>query len=96
MGTNVELDCKTPRDVLNFCRPRSGTNYESVKGSGPGFFEHEDDGVASKGKDERSAKDEQNTARADLGWGQWARKIALSFIGGRGVSTEERGGQGRV
>lgn len=34
----VELDCKTPGGMFNFCRPRSGTVYESAKGPGPGFF----------------------------------------------------------
>eukprot|EP00903_Cladosiphon_okamuranus_P014503 g13453.t1 len=34
----AELNCKTPGGVFNFCRPRSGTVYESAKGPGPGFF----------------------------------------------------------
>ncbi|CAN0324611.1 unnamed protein product, partial [Laminaria digitata] len=68
-GTNVELDCRTPRDVLNFCRPRSGTNYESAKGAGPGFFESEDDGVvAGNGNGEHSsAEDEQSTGSSWYG-----------------------------
>ncbi|CAB1115629.1 unnamed protein product [Ectocarpus sp. CCAP 1310/34] len=40
----VQLDCKTPGDIFNFCRPRSGTVYQSANGSGPGFFSDADDG----------------------------------------------------
>lgn len=40
----VQLDCKTPGGIFNFCRPRSATVYESAKGSGPGFFSDADDG----------------------------------------------------
>ncbi|CAM9252521.1 unnamed protein product [Ectocarpus sp. 12 AP-2014] len=42
----VQLDCKTPGDIFNFCRPRSGTVYQSASGSGPGFFSDADDGSA--------------------------------------------------
>lgn len=37
-AATVELDCRTPGGMFNFCRPRSGTVYESAKGAGPGFF----------------------------------------------------------
>ncbi|CAM9508212.1 unnamed protein product [Ectocarpus sp. 8 AP-2014] len=40
----VQLDCKTPGDIFNFCRPRSGTVYQSANGSGPGFFSDADNG----------------------------------------------------
>ncbi|CAN0094691.1 unnamed protein product [Ectocarpus sp. 4 AP-2014] len=40
----VQLDCKTPGDIFNFCRPRSGTVYQSASGSGPGFFSDADNG----------------------------------------------------
>ncbi|CBJ26982.1 hypothetical protein Esi_0051_0072 [Ectocarpus siliculosus] len=40
----VQLDCKTPGDIFNFCRPRSGTVYQSASGSGPGFFSDADSG----------------------------------------------------
>lgn len=40
----VQLDCKTPGDIFNFCRPRSGTVYQSANGSGPGFFSDADHG----------------------------------------------------
>ncbi|CAM9667874.1 unnamed protein product, partial [Ectocarpus sp. 13 AM-2016] len=40
----VQLACKTPGDIFNFCRPRSGTVYQSASGSGPGFFSDADDG----------------------------------------------------
>ena len=37
-AARVELDCRTPGGLFHFCRPRSGTVYESAKGPGPGFF----------------------------------------------------------
>lgn len=47
-AATVELDCKTPGGVFNFCRPRSGTVYESARGTGPGFFS---EGVPATGDD---------------------------------------------
>ncbi|CAM9131907.1 unnamed protein product [Scytosiphon promiscuus] len=41
----VELDCKTPGSVFNFCRPRTGTVYESARGNPAGFFNDDDDAV---------------------------------------------------
>lgn len=40
----AQLDCKTPGGIFNFCRPRSGTVYQSANGSGPGFFSDADNG----------------------------------------------------
>lgn len=51
--------------MLDFCRPRSGTFYESIKGSKPVFYESEGESAAGTAHDVADNKaDAKHTAPA--------------------------------